>query len=165
MHINFVDFSKAFQGDCVIRERLWNIMRQYGIPGILIRTFKALYNLSSSCVKEGGRNSSWFEVKSGVWQGFVMSGFIFVLIMEWVMQHTIDRRRKFVTSVPEDPDYADDVALISSKFTDFQEKTDADAISGKGSALSNCWGFVNGTVRPIARPGPSCSNRITLSNV
>ena len=29
----------------------------------------------------------------------------------------------------------------------------ADAISGRGSALSNCWGFVDGTVRPIARPG------------
>ena len=29
----------------------------------------------------------------------------------------------------------------------------ADAIYGRGSALSNCWGFVDGTVRPIARPG------------
>ena len=29
----------------------------------------------------------------------------------------------------------------------------ADAITGRGSALSNCWGFVDGTVRPIARPG------------
>jgi len=74
------------------------------------------------------------------------------------VRHTIGGRRKFITSALEDPDYADDIALISSKFADFQEKTDADAISGKGSALSNCWGFVNGTVRPIARPGPSCSN-------
>lgn len=29
----------------------------------------------------------------------------------------------------------------------------ADAIYDKGAALSNCWGFVDGTVRPIARPG------------
>ena len=29
----------------------------------------------------------------------------------------------------------------------------ADAIYGRGSALSNCWGFLDGTVRPIARPG------------
>ena len=29
----------------------------------------------------------------------------------------------------------------------------ADAISGRGTALSNCWGFMDGTVRPISRPG------------
>ena len=28
----------------------------------------------------------------------------------------------------------------------------ADAIHGKGAALDNCWGFVDGTVRPICRP-------------
>ena len=125
MYINFVDFSMAF--DCIIRDRLWDIMGQYGIPAIFIRTFKALYHQSSSWVKEGGRYSSWFEVKSGVRQGCVLSGFIFVLIMDWVMRHTNDRRHglgwKF-TSVLEDLDYADDGALISSRFADLQEKTD-----------------------------------------
>ncbi|XP_066928677.1 uncharacterized protein [Clytia hemisphaerica] len=29
----------------------------------------------------------------------------------------------------------------------------ADAIHAKGAALENCWGFVDGTVRPICRPG------------
>ena len=102
-------------------------MRQYGIPDIFIRTFKALYHQSSSCVTEGGRFSSWFEVKSGVRQGCPMSGFIFVLIMDWVMRHTNNRRRGLrwkLTSVLEDLDYADDVALISSRFADLQEKTD-----------------------------------------
>ena len=89
VYINFVDFSKAF--DSIIRERLWDIMGQYGIPEIFVRTFKALYHQSSSCVTEGGRYSSWFEVKSGVRQGCVMSGFIFVLIMDWVMRHTNNR--------------------------------------------------------------------------
>ena len=28
----------------------------------------------------------------------------------------------------------------------------ADAIHSKGAALDNCWGFIDGTVRPIARP-------------
>ena len=126
VYINFVDFSKAF--DCIIRERLWDIMGQYGIPDIFVRTFKALYHQSSSCVTEGGRYSSWFEVKSGVRQGCVMSGFIFVLMMDWVMRHTNNRKRGLrwkLTSVLEDLDYVDDVALISSsRFADLQEKTD-----------------------------------------
>ena len=32
-------------------------------------------------------------------------------------------------------------------------RTFADAIHQKGGALTNCWGFVDGTVRPICRPG------------
>ena len=31
-------------------------------------------------------------------------------------------------------------------------KSFADAIHAKGAALTNCWGFVDGTVRPICRP-------------
>ena len=29
----------------------------------------------------------------------------------------------------------------------------SDAIRDKGAALNNCWGFVDGTVRPVSRPG------------
>lgn len=32
-------------------------------------------------------------------------------------------------------------------------KSYADAVSARGAALQNCFGFVDGTVRPIARPG------------
>ena len=28
----------------------------------------------------------------------------------------------------------------------------SDAIHAKGAALDNCWGFVDGTARPVARP-------------
>ena len=125
VYIIFVDFSKAF--DCITREQLWDIMGQYGIADIFIRTFKALYHQSSSCVTEGGKYSSWFEVKSGVRQGCVMSGFFFVLIMDWVMWNTNNRKRGLrwkLTSILEDLDYADDVALISSRFANLQEKTD-----------------------------------------
>ena len=32
-------------------------------------------------------------------------------------------------------------------------QTFADAVHNRGAALDNCWGFVDGTVRPICRPG------------
>ena len=32
-------------------------------------------------------------------------------------------------------------------------ETYADAVHQKGAALRNCWGFVDGTVRPVCRPG------------
>ena len=47
----FADFSKAFDG--IIRERVWEIMGQYDIPEIFIRTFKVLYHKGSGYVTEG----------------------------------------------------------------------------------------------------------------
>ena len=32
-------------------------------------------------------------------------------------------------------------------------QTYADAVNAKGAALNNCFGFINGTVTPMARPG------------
>ena len=31
----------------------------------------------------------------------------------------------------------------------------SDAVHSKGAALNNCWGFIDGTVRPVARPSLS----------
>ena len=40
-------------------------------------------------------------------------------------------------------------ALLSSALL----QTYADAVNAKGAALNNCFSFIDGTVRPIARPG------------
>ena len=56
-----------------------------------------------------------------------MPGFMFVLIMDWSMRHTTDRRRGLrwkLTSVLGDLNYTTDVSLISNTFADLQEKTD-----------------------------------------
>ena len=91
--MNFVDFRKAFH-DSVIREKLWLIMQEYGIPGMYINIMirRNLYDQSSSCILEGRRTSDWFKVRSGVKQGCVMSGFIFVIVIDWVMRKTLDKR-------------------------------------------------------------------------
>ena len=36
-------------------------------------------------------------------------------------------------------------------------QTYADAVNAKGAALNNCFGFIDGTVIPIARPGENQS--------
>ena len=56
-----------------------------------------------------------------------MSGFLFLLIIDWVMRRTVKeegtgQRWKF-TSKLEDLDFADDVALISSTQREVQLKT------------------------------------------
>ena len=71
--------------------------------------------------------SDWFMVKSGVKQGCVISEFHFFLCLDWVMRKaTADKRRGIrmnFTTVLEDLEFAEDIALLSSKFNDLHEKT------------------------------------------
>ena len=64
--------------------------------------------------------SDWFKIKSGVKQGCVISGFLLLLAMNWIMRKTTaDKRRGIqwnLTTVFEDLDFADDITLLSSKF-------------------------------------------------
>ena len=48
IYVNFVDFRKAF--DSVIREKLWVIMKEYGIPSLYINIIRDLCDQSSSCI-------------------------------------------------------------------------------------------------------------------
>ena len=116
LYINFVDFEKAF--DSVHRNGLWTIMSQYGIPQKIINIVKALYDGFECAVVEEEATPEWFELTTGVKQGCTMSGFLSLLIIDWVMRHTVKEegtglRWKF-TSKLEDLDFADYVALISS---------------------------------------------------
>ena len=60
----------------------------------------------------------WFDIKTGVKQGCNMSGFLFLIIMDWVMRRTVGNGengiRWWFTSKLDDLDFADDIALISS---------------------------------------------------
>ena len=108
------------------RETLWKLLKNYGIPDKLINLIKAMYRNCKCAVIDGAETSQWFEVKSGVKQGCVMSGFLFLVAMDWVMRRSIEGhnngiRWKF-TSTLEDIDFADDLAMSASKNKHIQEK-------------------------------------------
>ena len=84
LYLCFIDFEKAF--DSVHRHTLWKIMRSYGIPSKLIRIIKSMYCESECAVQTGSGLTEWFQVKSGVKQGCNMSGFLFLLVIDWIMR-------------------------------------------------------------------------------
>jgi len=92
LYIHFVDFEKAF--DSVYRESLWNIMRSYGIPNKTVRVIAVMYKGFECAVIDGNETSNGFKMKSGVKQGCVMPGFLFQLVIDWVMRKvTVDKKR------------------------------------------------------------------------
>lgn len=60
-------------------------------------------------------------------QGCNMSGFLFLIIMDWVMRRTVGNGENGIrwrfTSKLDDLDFADDIALISSTKQQIQDKT------------------------------------------
>ena len=125
LYTHFEDFGKAFYS--VHRESLWNIIRCYGIPNKMARVTADMYEGFECAIIDGNETSNWFKIKSGVKQGCVVSGFLFLLVIDWVMRKvTADKKRGIrwnFNTVLEDLDFVDDFALLSSKFNDLREKT------------------------------------------
>ena len=68
-----------------------------------------------------------------------MSGFLFLLVIDWVMRRTIDGRRTGrrwrLANKLEDLDFADDVALVASRIVDMQAKVGNLNINGRKTGL------------------------------
>ena len=126
LYICLVDFEKAF--DSVHRETLWKLLKIYGIPDKLVNMIKAMYRNSKCAVIDGIETSQWFDVKSGVKQECVMSGLLFLKVMDWIMTKTVENDNNGIrwnfTTVLEDIDFADDLVLLSSTKTHIQKKVD-----------------------------------------
>ena len=86
LYVCFVDFEKAF--DSVDRSVLWRIMRSYSIPEKIVKMVKVMYSGSECAVIDGSGVYDWFEIKTSVKQGSCMSGFLFLLVVDWVMRKT-----------------------------------------------------------------------------
>ena len=102
-------------------------MESYGIPRKIIHMVQMLYEDSECAVLDEGEESGWFKVKTGIKQGDVMSGFTFLMAVDWIMRNTTAGNKTKIrwnfTSKLEDLDFADDIALMSSCYTRMQTMT------------------------------------------
>ena len=54
----------------------------------MVRVIADIYEASEYAVVGNNETSDWFKIKSGVRQGCVLSGFLFLLVVDWVMKRT-----------------------------------------------------------------------------
>ena len=94
------------------------------MPCKMVRVIADIYVGFECAVIDGSETSDWFKIKSGVKQGCVMSGFLFLLALDTIMRKTTADKRRGIrwnfTSVLEDLDFVD---KLSSKFNDLRDKT------------------------------------------
>ena len=74
-----------------------------------------------------GQLSKGFEVGTGVRQGWLLSPFMFLLAMDWLMKATTKENNNGIQwtlwSQLEHLDYADDLALLAHSRAQMQDKT------------------------------------------
>ena len=115
LYINFVDYEKAF--DSLDRDTLWKLLRHYSIPEKTITLIRNTYGEMTCKVTHAGRLTDSFQLKTGVRQGCLLSPFMFLVAIDWIMKTTTKNRRNGIQwtlwSQLNDLDFADDLALLS----------------------------------------------------
>ena len=86
LYINFIDYEKAF--DSVDRETIWKLPRHYGVPKKIISLIRCTFQDMSCRIPHAGQLSESFEMKTGVRQGYLLSPFLFLLVIGWIMKIT-----------------------------------------------------------------------------
>ena len=124
LFINFIDYKKAF--DSLDRASLWNILQHYGIPQKIINIIKAMYEKGGGNVMLKGKLSPFFEIKTGVRQGCLLSPFLFLMAIDWIMREceAKDGIQWSLTEHLNDLDYADDIAVLSTNKEQMQRKSE-----------------------------------------
>nr|KAG5711574.1 hypothetical protein BaRGS_016756 [Batillaria attramentaria] len=137
LYINFIDYEKAF--DSVDREALWKLPRHYGVPGKIISLIQCTYQDMSCRIAHAGQLSESFEVKTGVRQGCLLSPFLFLLVIDWIMKTTTAGRKNGIQwtlwTQLDDLDFADDLALLSHSHSQMQDKTTCLEATSAGTGL------------------------------
>ena len=82
----FIDYAKAF--DCVDHNKLWQILKERGIPDHLTCLLRNLYAGQEATVRTGHGTTDWFQIRKGVCQGCVLSPCLFNLYAEYIMRNT-----------------------------------------------------------------------------
>jgi len=79
----FIDYAKAF--NCVNHNKLWEILKEMGIPDHLICLLRNLYAGQEATVRTGHGTTDWFQIGKGVNQGCILSPCLFNFYAEYIM--------------------------------------------------------------------------------
>ena len=81
----FIDCAKA--SDCMDHNKLWEILKEMGIPDHLICLLRNLYAGQEATVRTGHGTTDWFQIGKGIRQGCILSPCLFNLYAEYIMRN------------------------------------------------------------------------------
>ena len=81
----FINYAKTF--DCVDYNKLWEILKEMGIPDHLTCLLRNLYAGQEATVRTGHGKTDWLQIGTGVQQGCILSPYLFNLYAEYIMRN------------------------------------------------------------------------------
>ena len=79
----FIDYAKTF--DCIDHKKLWEILKEMGIPNYLTCLLRNLYAGKEATVRTGHGITDWFQIGKEVRQGCILSPCLCNLNAEYIM--------------------------------------------------------------------------------
>ena len=111
----FIDYAKAF--DCVDHNKLWQILKDLGIPDHLTCLLRNLYAGQEATVRPGRGTTDWFQIGKGVHQGCILSPCVFNLYADYIMLNARLNKAKAGIKISgrniNNLRYADDTTLMA----------------------------------------------------
>ena len=83
IYFHFIEYAKAF--DYVNHNKLWKVLEEMGIPDHLTCLLRNLYAGQEATVTTGHGTTDWFQIRTGVCQGCILSLCLFILYAEYIM--------------------------------------------------------------------------------
>ena len=81
----FIDYAKAF--DYVDHNKLWEILKEMGLPDHLTCLLRNLYAGQEATVRTEHGTTDWLQIGKGVRQGCLLSPCLFNLYAEYIMRN------------------------------------------------------------------------------
>ena len=81
----FIDYAKAFES--VDHSKLWNILKEMGIPDHLTCLLRNMYAGQEATVRTGHGITDWFQLGKGIRQGCILSPCLFNFYAEYIMRN------------------------------------------------------------------------------
>ena len=110
----FIDYAKAF--DCVDHKKLWEILKEMGIPDHLTCLLRNLYAGQEATVRTGHGTTDWFQIRKGIHQGCILLPCLYNLYAEYIMQNAqLDEAQAGITATGRNINnlrYAEDTTLV-----------------------------------------------------
>jgi hypothetical protein len=88
--IAFLDFEKAF--DTINWDVIYNVLLLFNLGPTFISWVKVIYKESEACVTNNGFSSPFFKLHRGVRQGFPLSAYLFIMVVE-LLAHKIRKSK------------------------------------------------------------------------
>ena len=111
----FIDYAKAF--DCVDHNKLWEILKEIGIPDHLTCLLRNLYAGQEATDRTGHGTTDWFQIGKGVREGYILSPCLFNFYAEYIKRNArLDEAQagiKIARRNINNPRCADDITLMA----------------------------------------------------